>query len=587
MRKIMRPRLAAVLGLAAVAAIAMFAVGSAAGGARASDGDYPRNQTLYTSGNQWGNIQGFNPFMNPDSSATGTVGLAYETLFRYDPIQDTYIPWLAESGSWTGPRSYSLTIRSGIQWSDGQGFTADDVAWNFELGRFASASWHDLYQQLASGGITVSGNTVNLAFREKPRYIEWAHLLWNLPMVSPTQWANVTNDTLTLFTDFFPIGTGPYVADPNGYDPSTRVVWKKNTNGWWASLLDVAPDPQPEYIIDLVNTGETNSLDGLLAGLEDLNNNYLPGIQDYVSNEDLLSYYADRPFHLSANTTWLEPNTTHEPLNDPVFRRALATAIDLGRIIEDDYNGLVLPASPTGLLPTWSKYISADAVAKYGFTYSTSEAASMLTQAGYPKDSTGMFENKDGSPINLTISVPQWWTDWEAARDIIVESARDAGIQLTVEEKDYNTWVTDRNAGNFDLVLDNYYQLSDNPWTYWNGIYHLPLAAASEDQTTSNFERYSDPAAWALVQQLDRTPPSNTAAIRQLNIQLQMMFMKDMPMIPLWYNGAWSQFTNQYWTNWPSADGDQNYVPVMWRGWLQMTGIDMIDHLQPVPQPSQ
>ena len=38
-----------------------------------------------------------------------------------------------------------------------------------------------------------------------------------------------------------------------------------------------------------------------------------------------------------------------------------------------------------------------------------------------------MFENKDGSKIDLEISVPQGWSDWEAARDMIVASAKDGG----------------------------------------------------------------------------------------------------------------------------------------------------------------
>ncbi len=162
----------------------------------------------------------------------------------------------------------------------------------------------------------------------------------------------------------------------------------------------------------------------------------------------------------------------------------------------------------------------------------------LLTKAGYTKDSSGMFENKDGSKINLDISVPQGWSDWEAARDMIVSSAKDAGIRITAKVKDFNTWQSDRNTGNFDLVIDNHYQISDNPWTYWNGIFHLPILTTGTGQTNfANFERYSNPTAWALVQKLDKTPPSNTAAIKEINSSLQTTLMKDLPMIPLWYNG--------------------------------------------------
>jgi len=56
--------------------------------------------------------------------------------------------------------------------------------------------------------------------------------------------------------------------------------------------------------------------------------------------------------------------------------------------------------------------------------------------------------------------------------------------------------------------------------------------------------------------------------------------MQQMPVIPLWYNGIWAQFVSKYWTNWPSATSTRQYTPVMWNGYLQMTGIDVITHLK-------
>jgi peptide/nickel transport system substrate-binding protein len=205
----------------------------------------------------------------------------------------------------------------------------------------------------------------------------------------------------------------------------------------------------------------------------------------------------------------------------------------------------------------------------------------MLTAAGYKKDSSGMFMNKDGSKINLDLSVPQGWSDWEAARDMIISSAKAAGIQITAKVKDYNTWRDDRNTGAYDLVVDNNYQISDNPWTYWNGIYHLPILTTGTGQTNFNFGRYTNQNAWSLVQKLDATPPTQTAAIKAMNSKLQTILMQQLPIIPLWYNGQWAQFVSKYWTNWPSSTTTRQYTPVMWNGYLQMTGIDVITHLAP------
>ena len=78
----------------------------------------PRAQTLYMSGNQWSPNNDLNPAKNWDY-ITGLVGFAYETPFRYDPLKDTFIPWLATSGRWTSKTTYAMTIRKGVKWSDG------------------------------------------------------------------------------------------------------------------------------------------------------------------------------------------------------------------------------------------------------------------------------------------------------------------------------------------------------------------------------------------------------------------------------------------------------------------------------------
>jgi peptide/nickel transport system substrate-binding protein len=571
-------RTTAGIGLIAVLAVVVAATLGAGGAGAQAAKSYPRAQTLITSGTQWGNIAGTNPYVG--NYAAGMVGLVNETLLRYDPLKDTYINWLAKSAKWTGAKQYTIVVRPGIKWADGKAFTGGDVAFNLNLLRFNTSTWNNLYLNVKAP-IKASGSTVVVNFKATPNYVQWQNAIWNIPMISPAQArdAITTAQSLTTYSPGNPIGTGPYKLDPGGYDPTTRVVWEKRAH-WWAADQGLAPSPQPKFIIDLVNTSNTNSLSAVLAGVEDLNNNFLPGVEQLVDQGKVKTYYAKAPYMLSANTAWLEPNTTQKPLNDPVFRKALATAINIDQIVKEDYHNLVLPASPTGLLPMWKKYVNSSAVAENGFSFSTSAAKNMLTKAGYKTDGSGMFENKDGSKIDLEISVPQGWSDWEAARDMIVQSAKSAGIRLTAKVKDFNTWQTDRNTGKFDLVVDNNYQLSDNPWTYWNGIFHLPVITSGTGQTFANFGRYENTKAWNLVQQLDKTAPTKAATIKSINDQLQTILMQDLPLIPLWYNGIWSQVTTKYWSNWPAAATSRQYVPVMWRGYLQMTGIDMITHLK-------
>jgi peptide/nickel transport system substrate-binding protein len=560
----------------AVCSVVALLVLSLAGSAGASQKSYPRSQTLITSGTQWGNIAGFNPFAG--SYAAGMIGLNVETLLRFDPIKAKYINWLAKSATWTGNKQFTIVARPNVKWSNGKAFTASDIRFNLKLLRFGTSAWHNLYANFKS--ITTKGNKVVIVFKGTPNYVQWQNALWNIPMISPIDGKVITSDTaLTTYNPSNPIGTGPYKLDRSGFDPTTRVVWM-NTGKWWAAKQGLEPMPRPKYIIDLVNTSNTNSLNAVLNGVEDLNNNFLPGVDKLVQAHKVKTYYSKPPYMLSANTAWLEPNTTVKPLNDPNFRRALALALQPKVYAKQAEQNLVLPAVSTGLLPTWAKYNDKAAIKKYGFRHDTNAAKKILANHGY-KLSGGYVTNKDGSKIDLSIMVPQGWSDWETARDLITADAKSVGIRLHTQVVSQNAWISDRGSGRFDLALDNHWQISDNPWTYWNGIFHLPILKTGTGQVNFNFERYANQDAWNLVKKLDKTPLTNKSEVTKINDQLQTILMKQLPMIPLWYNGQWAQFTNQHWTNWPAAHTGQQYTPVMWGGYLQMTAIDMFAHVKP------
>ncbi|HEX2288211.1 MAG TPA: hypothetical protein VHH31_05585, partial [Gaiellaceae bacterium] len=106
-------------GVGVIASVIALAVAASllAGGAGAGPAAVPRGDTLYTSGKQWGPYTNFNP-LKPDYN-TGIVGLVYETLFRYDPLKDRFIPWLASGGKWATKNRYVVTVRPGVKWSDG------------------------------------------------------------------------------------------------------------------------------------------------------------------------------------------------------------------------------------------------------------------------------------------------------------------------------------------------------------------------------------------------------------------------------------------------------------------------------------
>ena len=570
----MGPRRRLVVLLASFSLLA--AIFPAATGAAEIPTTYPRSETLYTSGTMYGPPGDFNPIKDWDYT-TGTFGLLYESLFLYNPLNDKFTPWLAQSGSWTGAKEYTLKLRSGLKWTDGEALTADDVVFTANLGKLASVPYSTLWSFL-SAATKVDATTVKFTF-STANYQEWATWLYNTAIVPEHLWkgrseTDVMGNNYTAGQDV--VGSGPYKLLT--FDQQ-KVVWVKN-DAWWGKTM-LGLDVKPKYIIDLVNGSNNVSLGLMMQGQIDLSNNFLPGINSIVSGiggYGIQTYYSSAPYMLSANTAWLVTNNAKKPMNDPVFRRALAESINIDKIVTNVFGNIVKKASPTGLLPTWNKYVDTAAVAKYGFKYNVTQAKKRLTAAGYKMGSDGYFRNKDGSKIDLEIIVPNGWTDWMASIQSIAASAKQAGIRIHTAFPSYNDRTDKIQRGKFDLAIMNDRQLSNSPWTYYSWVFRQPIQSV---QNAGNFGRYKNATAWNLVKQLDATPTTNLAAMKTVMSKLETTLMQDLPIIPLWYNGMWSQASNAVWTNWPSAAaGSPHYVPCTWRGYWQMGAVLMLTQLK-------
>jgi peptide/nickel transport system substrate-binding protein len=561
----------------AVALAAGVALALGVSGAGAGQQALPRAQTLYMSGNQWSPNNDLNPAKNWDY-ITGLVGFAYETPFRYNAMIDKFIPWLATGGKWTSAHRYVMAIRPNVKWSDGVAMTAKDVAYSFNVLKIATHPQHPLWQDTGLKSVAAAGRTVVFNFTGKPAVGEFDFYRFNVAVVpqhifSHYSAAEITTGNLEDTSKL--IGTGPYLYKSGVGAASETVQWQRNPN-WWAIKalhLSVAP----KYVVDIKNGTNAAALSNLLAGNIDLFNNFAP--KSAIGGK-FKTYFQTTPYHLGANTTWLFPNTTQKPLNDAAFRRALAFSINMGQIISKSYQGTVNKASPTGLLPIWAKWIDKAAVKAYGFSYNPTKAKQLLSAAGYKDvNNDGYVENKDGSKINLSLVVPNGWSDWMTAIQVIADSAKSVGIKITPGYPDYGTMTDDRGHGRFDLLLGNDRQWSNTPWTYYQYIYQLPL---QDNQTTANYERYSDVAAWTLTQQLNRTSALNTQSFQGVMSKLEKRFMQTLPAIPLWYNGMWSIVNTQNWSNWPANNvAGLHFTPTNWRNYWQMTSIDMLTHLKP------
>jgi peptide/nickel transport system substrate-binding protein len=538
--------------------------------------EFPRAETLYVSGAAWGPASTWNPFQ-PGSLAntTGTLGYVYETLFAFDPQKGVMPGMLAEKGSWTNDTTYEVTLRKGLTWSDGTDLTADDVKFTFELGQKYPAIWFaSMWTKYLTSVEAIDKTHVKFSFAN-PLYQEWENNLYNIPIVPKHLWEGRTEEEVTVGANEKPVGSGAYLYLSNAED---RNIWIRNEK-WWG--IDVFGTPAPKYIVDIRTSSNNVALGMVLKGEIDLSNNFLPGVAELASKGYVSTYYPAAPYMLSANTAVLFLNNTKKPLNDPAFRRALAFAINVPDIVNVAYAQLVQAASPSGLLPALDKFVDKKVMADLGYSYDPVKAKAILAEAGYKDtDGDGLVENPDGTKIDLQVTCPSGWTDWMAAIDIIATSAQESGMNIVAATPDYGAWNTALQSNTFDMTLNNWASLSNTPWTLYNLLFNHPI---KEQMQSGNFGHYDNQAMFDLVDGLAKVKFSDTAGMQAACSAIQKLMLTDMPMIPLWYNGMWAQFSTSTWTNWPtSAEGTPKTLPTTWSGYWQLGGLNTLINLQPV-----
>ena len=540
---------------------------------------YDRSETIYVAGSAWGPPSTWNPFQSGSlANTTGTLGFVYETLFNFDPQTGNLTPWLAESGAWVDDNTFEVKLREGITWTDGEAMTADDVVYTMKLGeQYPSGIWFGpMWLKYVQDVVATDDLTVQFIM-EDPLYQEFENNLYNIPIVPEHLWADLSEEQIITGANENPIGSGAYLYSTHSED---RNVWVRNEN-WWG--MDVFGMPAPKRIVDIRTSSNAVALGMVLKGELDLSNNFLPGVAEMVDKGYVSTYYPEQPYMLSANTAVLFLNLTQKPLDDVNFRKALAYAINTEDIVNVAYAGLVKAASPTGLLPVLDKYIDQDVVDEYGWSYDPAMAASILADAGYVDvDGDGFVEAPDGSTIELEVTCPVGWSDWEAAIAVISDSVQAAGINVKDTPVDYGAWNDGLQGGTFHMTLNNWASMSNTPWTAFNLFFRHPIDPVMQ---SGNFGRYENQEIFDLVDELAKIQMSDEAGMQSKCAEIEAIMLQEVPMIPLWYNGLWAQYSNSVWTNWPSvADDTPNTLPTTWSGYWQLGGLETLINLEPVSE---
>ncbi|MGF0115373.1 ABC transporter substrate-binding protein [Promicromonospora sp. Marseille-Q5078] len=528
-------------------------------GAPAAEGTATDQELVIWAGSQTPITPNFNPY------SVGVLHLAnggiYETLFAYNKLEDVDpTPMLAESFEWNEDGTeLSVTIRPDVTWNDGEPFTADDVVYSFTNGTAKPAYLKDAVAQDES--------TVVFSFAE-PAYANEFAVLGSTYIVPEHVFSeheadsgedaegNALEGLVAWDNAEAPVGTGPYVLDTAS---NAAYTAKANPTYWGgepkvAALRYVGIDAN-QSAEDLLTTGE---IDWTTMFVPDPDRVTSTGGFGYVNTPvDPVVLYT------CANTDL----GCEGAQTDVAVRQALNVAIDRGAITEKAFVGLAKPISPTyALLGRDDKWIADGMPKESPQTADAAAAGKILEEAGYTKDADG-FYGKDGTPIDLTLTSVDGWSDFNNAAKLIEEQAKAAGLKVTASTISWNEFADARVSGEFELIMGGVVgtSLADPFQIYrewFTGDYTQKVGTALEPGEW-NISRYDNDDVNAAVQAASET--NDEAAKKEAYATVQEHIVEDLPYIPIVVNGTQTFYNTTKFTGWPTEE-DMYMFPPSWQG---------------------
>jgi peptide/nickel transport system substrate-binding protein len=480
----------------------------------------------------------FNPFNLTYISYS--LGPVYEPLAFVNTLQSgKATPWLATSWTWgAGNKSLTFTIRKGVKFSNGNPLTAADVVFTFNLlKKYPTLDINSVWSVLSS--VTQVGSDQVLMTFKGAAVPYFYYIADQIGIVDPAIWSKVGNPVN--YPDKNPVGTGAFTVSSKTCT-AQNIKYVANPHYWQKGEPKIGTVNYPAFLTnDTANTYLAN-------GQAQWGSQFIPSIQKFYLDRNPDYHYWFPPI---ANVS-IFLNLTNPLLKNLAVRQAIAYGIDRQKASTIGEYGYEPPANQTGIVtPTFASWMDSSQAAAYGndYAYNPAKAIAILKAAGFKMGANGIFVSPSGQPLSFNIVNNGGFSDWVAAVQTIQQSLKAIGIQITPENVANTTWSTYIYTGKFDL---GYYAETGGPSPYYELRQWLYSANSAPIGTAagSNFERYSNPATDALINEYATT--TNPAVQHSIVDQLQKVMLQDVPVIPVTEQVDWFQYDTGSFTGWPT-----------------------------------
>jgi peptide/nickel transport system substrate-binding protein len=537
-------------------------MGSAAAASPPRPRNVPRNRTFSlvwfgSREGRWVDYELWNPYAVGANHQNGP-NLLYEPLAYYSAFADKEYMWLAESYKYTADfKELTIKTRSGIKWSDGKPFSAEDVAYTLtslrDLG--PKVRWGVDVRQFMQEAKATDRNTVVLKFNvPAPRFFSFLTYKYDIGVYIVPKHIFQGQDW-TMFKHFdmakdWPVTTGPWrVAFAS---PEQKVLDRRAE--WWAVKAGLAPLPKVERNVWLPSAGEQQLAQALITNQVDYGQPMQPATFPtmFKGNPKIITHSGQKPPY--GYMDWwpisLYVNNERPPFNDKDVRWALSYFIDRQQIVDVGYVGASQTAAlPMPEYPPLRPYYESvkDLLAKQNtLEFNPKKGEELLTAKGWKKDSTGFWADAQGNHIKLDII--GFGSSGPAIGPVITELLRRQGVDASMSlPPDFD----DRfNKGQYSGAIYGHGGSVNDPYPTLRLYQSASVAVPGGHQV--NFARWKNEAYDKIVDEVFVTDMKNKAKLTELWRKAMEIWIPELPDLPLVHNFHRLPMNTTYWTNYPT-----------------------------------
>lgn len=319
------------LALAAAASALALTLAACSSGGNASPGS-SSDAGVYKLGLQEPDST-INPLTTSDYNAMFIVGLASEGLLSQDAAGKLEgrlaKSWTASSDG----RTWTITLREGLEFSDGSSLTSKDVVATFDsiIGKDSQSpgksSFDGILQSVQADGAT------KVSFALAKPYADFPYLLTGSnTTIQPAGFSASTNWAKK------PVGAGQFVLSK--YSAGQGVTFTKNPKYWDAKDVDLSEIDVRFYADDQAQllAFQSGEIDQIASS---------PTVASTLKGSD---HKETEPYYNKFDGIFLD--VTKAPFDDPKVREAFAYALDRKEIVKTVYGGDASVGNDTTFFPS-------------------------------------------------------------------------------------------------------------------------------------------------------------------------------------------------------------------------------------------